>query len=209
VDIFLYDLGSTSDGCMCEYTRQPPNDLQCSPYLDTELPTTDNRFKRKRSQLTISGLNDSHVGDYWCRVKAGSEWLVSSDSVTLQPSIAYSNLPACNWAIQFKDEGKCADRVTSPMAPLPEITLTDTEDPVTRNPSTQEMGTTNSVSVTTRPEPTTMQEATSTLSNTTEDGPTFINELYISISVLVVLGFLVFILTPATLCMCIKRRKRG
>ena len=271
----------TSGTCSCEYIEQPPNELQCNPYQNSELvlectilfpvsladksivwfrsqlqspsgeaketgsdsdldlwqidrltglqPGVQIREQSMqslngqniwaRSQLVISDLNDSYVGDYWCRIKDGEEWLMPSDSVYLQQASTYSHFGACSQEFaQSKQERKCAGWIATVTPPENATTeyLAYTQGTTTQ-PSTEEE--------TSSPHPSTEEDIfspttraqTVAVSNVTDDedlddevsARSLATELYIAISILVLFGVMVLIFAPATLYMYIKRRKLG
>ncbi len=156
-----------------------------------------------RSQLVITNLNDSYIGDYWCRIKDENEneWFIPSDSVYLQPANAYSHFGECSDQLaQSKQERKCAGwDTTGSTDPNPtEYTRAETSQPMT----TEHVSSTSATNET----PGTVGERF-----TEEDDrrQSLANELYISISILVLFGVMVLVLAPATLCLCIKRRRQG
>ncbi len=156
-----------------------------------------------RSQLVITDLNDSDVGNYWCKIKDENEneGFIPSDSVYLQPANAYSNFGECSdQSAQSKEERKCADwDTTGSTDPIPtQYTRTESSQPMT----TEHVLSTSATNET----PDTVGEGF-----TEEDDRrrSLTNELYISISILVLFGVMVLVLAPATLCLCVKRRRQG
>ena len=152
--------------CQYEYTEQPPHQIQCNPYINSQLKlecTVEaplNQFPQvvwfrsrfhqdpesgmdwwimerldgslpgilvreqhrlssnsytMRSQLQISSLDNSDIGDYWCRIVVdGTQWLIPSDTFFLQHSSTYSQYSACTTRFaQSKLERKCAAREPS------------------------------------------------------------------------------------------------
>ena len=186
---------------------------------EQSMQTQDGQNIWKRSQLAISDLNDSYVGDYWCRIKDGNDWLIPSDSVYLQQASTYSHFGACSQEFaQSKQERKCAGWIATVTPPENATTessvLTEgtTVQPLTKeeissaHPSTEE----DIFSITAHAQ-------TVAVSNVTDDedlddearARSLATEFYIAISILVLFGVMVLIFAPATLYMCIKRRKQG
>ena len=162
------------------------------------MQTLDGQNMLTRSQLVISDLNDSHVGNYWCRIKDGNNGLIPSDSVYLQQASAYSHFGACSQQFaQSKQERKCAGWVTM---------VTPSEN-ATTEPLVYADGTT--VPSSTEEDIFSAYPSTEDLDDKDSKAQSLTTELYIAISILVLFSVMVLIFTPAILCMCAKKRKQG
>lgn len=64
-----------------------------------------------RSLLRVRNLDDADSGAYWCRILANeTELLTPSNSLTLEVSAAYANLPPCSTTAGLSEmESKCAN----------------------------------------------------------------------------------------------------
>ncbi len=155
-----------------------------------------------RSQLIIRELNESSIGDYWCRIKADNEWLVPSDAIYLQPASAYSQFGECsNQLAQSKQERKCAAAGwTSTDRPITGTERLTTES-VAAGPSTTERISASATGGSEIPGDGIVPEE--------DDRWSLTNELYISISILMLFGVMVMVLAPVTIYLFIRRKKQG
>ena len=213
--------------------------------LQQNLPSSDGRNMWIRSQLRISNLNDSYIGDYVCRVVVdGSEWLIPSDSVYLQQSSSYTHFGPCSSQFaQSKQERKCAGwDVRNSMSPTTRTstsqstpsTSTDQNAPTdstappvdthSEPPSTETKVTTTKFvdsSTTSIPD---QSSGTSNISGSggdvliiddmgdddeTDSNRSLLIELYVSISILVLFGVIIFVLVPVMLYLCFRRKTKG
>lgn len=160
--------------------------------------TTQNTWIR--SQLIISNLNESSVGDYWCRIKIEDTWFIPSDSVYLQPASGYNQFSQCSGQLaQSKQERKCAV-ATDDLIPMP---------------SGSELATDLSSGSSTTPNPLSTSDSSV---ETSDDDDELLEEdyhrpltieLYISIAILMLFGVIVLVLVPVTLYLFISRKKQG